>query len=828
MLMRKRILQGPRVQLPSSMKKVEASTNPIDPKMAYVLVNKAGVDPSSNNQYLGIILDPQNKTKVPKDFKIKPLSNMIRRLLYSSGVPKIVLEKYERSATRDMRKTAHAFVRGVADPTESIPPNYVFITGLSGIGAELKKVFITRSPCILATDACVIKVVTSKPKHMRKDDFEWLNSLPFGIVIFGFPKNGMKPLPPMIANGDLDGDRYFLLWENSVMSHVNVKPLSDEPILKTAGAKTSTRKEDPDWFIKAQTFMADPSNTEISAMMGQLFNASAKAADDDRIQFLSNPSATALGKAFNQALDNKKHGNKIALPSYLWHTIGKRFHKHLTNVGDDIIFRKEIAGRWYNGRVLEYPIEPNQKGTLAKVLYENGDKDEMCVEELATHVKFYEKWARSQKQSRSFKLWDESNISFEQSDDRTQIKIGQKRKYQHNGKDRNEVLQNNHQPKRRKARPSDCGRNNSSSSNVFSSGALFHKHAKNMHYDGDHYKNMYWAYEIVAVPDEKTKKYKVRSPDLSISLMSHTEIERHVKEYEEFSKMQPGSLFAFSDHIGYYCTNENDSPESISVELAQKPHSESCPKLVSKICKSILNSDYNMEHFGKLSAKAKFKSGSKVQVDLSVVNESNACAKMTRRGQESKRDDTMSTGQSVGGNTCREAYAKKLKALTLEDARHKDSIHGLYAQGTLVYKHAKNMHYDGDHYKNMYWECEIVAVPDEKTKKYKVRSPDLSISLMSHTEIERHVKEYEEFSKMQPGSLFAFSDHIGYYCANENDSPESISVELAQKPHSESCPKLVSKICKSILNSDYNMEHFGKLSAKAKFKSGSKVQVISN
>jgi hypothetical protein len=243
MLMRKRIAKGPRVHLPSSMKKVDASIDPINPKIAYLLVNKAGVDPSANNQYLGIILDPKNKTKIPKDFRIKTMSEMIRRLLYSSGVPEMVLEKYERSVVRDMRKIAHAFVRGVADPTDCIPSNHVFITGLSGVGTDLKKVFITRSPCILASDACVLKVVTTKPKHMRKEDFEWLNSLPFGIVIFGFPKNGMKPLPTMIANGDLDGDRYFILWETSVLSHVNVKPLSDEPLLKSKDAKLPSKRK---------------------------------------------------------------------------------------------------------------------------------------------------------------------------------------------------------------------------------------------------------------------------------------------------------------------------------------------------------------------------------------------------------------------------------------------------------------------------------------------------------------------------------------------------------------------------------------------------------
>lgn len=63
--------------------------------------------------------------------------------------------------------------------------------------------FITRSPCIRASDGRRINVVSAKPPNMELDVYKWLNTLSFGVVIFGFPLKGKKPAPTMIAGGDL-------------------------------------------------------------------------------------------------------------------------------------------------------------------------------------------------------------------------------------------------------------------------------------------------------------------------------------------------------------------------------------------------------------------------------------------------------------------------------------------------------------------------------------------------------------------------------------------------------------------------------------------------
>ena len=89
------------------------------------------------------------------------------------------------------------------DPTGKIPANHIFLTGFQEEHVLGDCVFITRSPCIKASDGRRIRVVTNKPDHMTEKDYIWLKSMPFGVAIFGLPVPGNRPAPTMIASGDL-------------------------------------------------------------------------------------------------------------------------------------------------------------------------------------------------------------------------------------------------------------------------------------------------------------------------------------------------------------------------------------------------------------------------------------------------------------------------------------------------------------------------------------------------------------------------------------------------------------------------------------------------
>ena len=76
---------------------------------------------------------------------------------------------------------------------------------------------MTRSPCTEGGDGHVFPVMVAQLEGMSDDNFKFLNSRCFGVIIFPLCDD---PLPSKIAGGDLDGDRYFVLWDNMILDHL--------------------------------------------------------------------------------------------------------------------------------------------------------------------------------------------------------------------------------------------------------------------------------------------------------------------------------------------------------------------------------------------------------------------------------------------------------------------------------------------------------------------------------------------------------------------------------------------------------------------------------
>lgn len=165
---------------------------------------------------------------------------------------------------------------------------------------------------------------------MTREDYEWLCELPFGAVIFAFPRKGCHTMPSAIAKGDLDGDRYFIIYDEEILKHSKA-PLLVDKILSTDEKNENTKEviDDPDWFTKAQEFMVQPDTCLVGALVGKLYNASEKAADDDKGKSMMNEDAMAFANAYYDALENGKHGTKIKLPQHLWSELPEKFWKFL-------------------------------------------------------------------------------------------------------------------------------------------------------------------------------------------------------------------------------------------------------------------------------------------------------------------------------------------------------------------------------------------------------------------------------------------------------------------------------------------------------------------
>jgi ribosomal protein L24 len=315
MLVRKRILEGPPIQLNASMLKVPPSTHPealMD--RAALLICKLGVYTRSGmpNDYIGKLLNQQQKP--PKSFKPKKLSDMVLRLWQGLGVPADICQEYAKESLRPCN-ICHAWVVGVADPTGSLPPGHVYVTGMTG---HRNDIFITRSPCIKPNDGRVVPVLNEKPEAMSLEDWEFLKQMSFGAVIFANPKPGMLSMPEQIAGGDLDGDLYLVCWNEQILSHIVAEPLRDLPSeQEDPSQKFNFTNMDDEWFTKAQDLMIDASAVDaMSRLTGKLYTLSTKFADKSS-SFMHDPDAIAFANAYNQALEFGKHGGKVTLPAHL-------------------------------------------------------------------------------------------------------------------------------------------------------------------------------------------------------------------------------------------------------------------------------------------------------------------------------------------------------------------------------------------------------------------------------------------------------------------------------------------------------------------------------
>ena len=176
----------------------------------------------------------------------------------------------------------------------------------------------------------MLPLVTTRPATMTEQDWEWLNNLPFGAVLFANPTPGMKSLPPSVADGDLDGDLYFVCWDTTILSFLMAEPVVqepiDEPVSEAASTGSSNTNDDNDnnhpWLAQGQQVLIQNALQEgdLCRLQGKLYTLSEKVAHCSPLG-VADPAANAYGKAFKQVLDYPKHRRPIALEAHLVHDV---------------------------------------------------------------------------------------------------------------------------------------------------------------------------------------------------------------------------------------------------------------------------------------------------------------------------------------------------------------------------------------------------------------------------------------------------------------------------------------------------------------------------
>eukprot|EP00931_Biecheleriopsis_adriatica_P007729 TRINITY_DN108996_c0_g1_i1.p1 TRINITY_DN108996_c0_g1~~TRINITY_DN108996_c0_g1_i1.p1 ORF type:complete len:654 (-),score=107.88 TRINITY_DN108996_c0_g1_i1:6-1967(-) len=305
-----------KIQLPPSMRKVGPSLKNDSSSLPWVWVLITQDFPSSNN--LQICKWIQGGTPC-KSFRQPKFSKMLQRLMKSLGVPRDILTDFTK---QDIRK--ESWVVGAADPTfprNAVPAGHVFVSGLPKEHVPLidgqHKVFLTRSPCTLPEHGHLLPLMTSRPAGVSEEDWRDLTERPFGEVLFS---NTGEAIPEAISEGDLDGDRYYLCWDESIVRCI--KPVLSTEVSQSDVIKKPSKKREPlgsKWFAEARDYMLSGEGATTKGMIGRLYCAGEKVADR---YGLGHPDARAYFKAFTQAIDAGKHGNAIDLPEHLRESVG--------------------------------------------------------------------------------------------------------------------------------------------------------------------------------------------------------------------------------------------------------------------------------------------------------------------------------------------------------------------------------------------------------------------------------------------------------------------------------------------------------------------------
>ena len=306
-----------RIELPPSMKKVDAaasSNSNTTGGEAWIMMNQTGIYPytSRMEQHASSFQDA------------KEIPEMARWMLTQKGVSQTYMQQPNRK---------HSNLVGVADPTDSIPPGCVFISGilpnhhhhqqqLRDSNDEFNEnVLISRFPMTEASDGRLVPILRKKPPSMSNDDWEFLCSKPFGLVIFGNPAPGERSMPEQIAQGDLDGDGYFVCWDPCILQDAVI---GDQPLFAAKNPPVGAPPSN-NWWTATQDYMTNmEARKQSQRIIGRLHDGWLR-----KLRSNLQQDAVAYGRAYKEALVTAKHGGKVNLPSRLWSEIPRDLHGYL-------------------------------------------------------------------------------------------------------------------------------------------------------------------------------------------------------------------------------------------------------------------------------------------------------------------------------------------------------------------------------------------------------------------------------------------------------------------------------------------------------------------
>ncbi|KAI9009538.1 RNA dependent RNA polymerase-domain-containing protein [Gaertneriomyces semiglobifer] len=226
---------------------------------------------------------------------------MIQAGLFTAKEPYLVnmLRLFRALQLRDIKRRCKLLVKqgccllGVMDETGRLPANQIFCQYTdpeSGTRRILKqRVAITRAPALHPGDIQVVEAV-------RIPELEHLCD----VVVFS--QHGERPLPNMLSGGDLDGDTFFVTWDERL-----IPPRTQEPMVYSTQPPGSHAKATLE-NVKRHfvTFLREDN-------LGQIDNAW-KAWADQSGKGANCSEALTLAELHSHAVDFQKKGVPAHMP----------------------------------------------------------------------------------------------------------------------------------------------------------------------------------------------------------------------------------------------------------------------------------------------------------------------------------------------------------------------------------------------------------------------------------------------------------------------------------------------------------------------------------
>ncbi len=194
-----------------------------------------------------------------------------------------------------------AVLIGVIDETNSLEEGEVYVNVNNDQNKNYiikNHVIVTKNPCLHPGD---IRILRCNPNCEK---------LSHMINVIVFSSKGERPVQNEISGGDLDGDSYFVSWNENLINTIKLKNI---PSLEESKNLTQTLKPKE---IKMKDIVASYIDYMKNDTVALISNSHAAFADADLVKGAFNEKCLKLSELFLVSIDAPKNGNFVRMKEF--------------------------------------------------------------------------------------------------------------------------------------------------------------------------------------------------------------------------------------------------------------------------------------------------------------------------------------------------------------------------------------------------------------------------------------------------------------------------------------------------------------------------------